>query len=71
MDSKIWIGDNQAIRMAILSLFDVDEFGGMAYFKNCTSIYVYNSRGFDVRCEYHADKKYFESHPNTEIRIAQ
>jgi len=67
MITKIWIGDNDEKRQAVMALFDIEKFGGANYFRNCTAIYVYNKGAFDVRVSNNKDKKFFKQHNGIEI----
>ena len=75
MKTKIWIGNNKKKRKLILSLFDVNLYGGKKEFKNCTSIYFYKSKvaekkHFDVRCRHNeTDKVFFKLNENKEVKI--
>ena len=69
MDVKIWIGDDDIKRRKFLSLIDIDKFGSKEYFKNCTSIYIYNTKIYDIRVDNSNSRTYFEKHNNVEIDI--
>ena len=71
MNSKLWIGDDNQRRKEILSMIDIEKYGGEIYFKNCTSIYFYRKSRlegvFDVRIDSRTTKDYFNNHRNKEI----
>ena len=71
MNIKIWIGDNKKKRKKVLSLIDINNFGGKGCFRDCTAIFIYNSKDdkFDVRAEWSSNKDYFNNHKNIEIKI--
>jgi hypothetical protein len=70
MNLKIWIGQDVELRKIVLSMFDIEKFGGESYFNNCTDIYVYNNeKGYDIRCNNNGNKKLFNLHENKEVCI--
>ena len=74
MNTKVWIGDNKKLRKTILSMIDVEKYGGKIYFRNCSAIFFYqeNSR-LDVtvikKDKLNNSFDYFKSHKNKEINI--
>lgn len=68
MNIKIWIGDDNSIRNKVMSLIDVEKFGGNDYFNNCTSIFIYQGDKFDVRCGQYS-RSTFDEHKNKELKI--
>jgi hypothetical protein len=69
MNIKIWIGNDELLRKHVLSLFDVNKYGGLDYFEGTACVYVYSEgRDFDIRVGA-ANKDSFDAHPNTEIKI--
>ena len=69
MNIKIWIGKNVKLRKKVLSMFDIEKFGGKSYFRNCTEIYVYNDNGYDIRCNKEGNRIMFDSHRNKEVCV--
>lgn len=71
MNIKIWIGNNNNLRKKVLSMIDINSFGGESYFRNCTSVYIYHKPKFDVRANSHEidREKGFNTHSNKEIII--
>lgn len=67
--TKIWIGNNPRLRKKILSLIDVEKYGGKSYFRGCTSIYFYNEGLFDIRVSKGETEAYFKKHTGVDIKV--